>query len=587
MLEDRGGSRWKLPPILLLQMDNCGRENKNQHLVKYLSALQDAGVFSRIEVHFLPVGHTHSQIDQLFSVVYRHIKSQDLFTLPQLMAAISELFSKQGFCVNEEVTDILDVSQMFADTTLTFKGLGTVKDPLTKRKVSLHSLRFEKDSPDGPTRLWYKEDDAGGMWLGHWMERDAGLLVFNDTWQSGVLPELIPGERIPIERLYKVEKRVQALVASFDRAKITKPRTSSTAADPRHLQTAGTIVQKQAEVQDYFDLLFQEEREFWGPGVHTKTADDADSSDDDSDDEPDMAVRFPSLTYASRWPRTRSNTASVTSNPIYPLLQFLDNPTPEAAEGLAAAFPQVFKDLDWKTLPALEAEVRRLNDLYPKNYVVGAGFGRREVFVCHEGDAPPRQESFIPAMDVHVGHIGVVHIHPEGSTFGRGWEIVQFTSEPYEMQLDGETMNVIDFNYLQPCTLSADGSWPDAWPRRKFTTMSISSVERVNGARRTVKRVHIEVGFPVDNVTWSTEPRMVAGKKPAQGARKDAAPIKTAVLQVPCCVVGNLQHAVKRVEQWHIDNPSASPEEIVALAKSNSLPRADRPPMPGDGEDDN
>ena len=56
-----------LPPVLNLQLDNCGRENKNRYLLAYLFMLVHLGVFVEVEVNFLMVGHTHEDIDQAFS----------------------------------------------------------------------------------------------------------------------------------------------------------------------------------------------------------------------------------------------------------------------------------------------------------------------------------------------------------------------------------------------------------------------------------------------------------------------------------------------------------------------------------------
>ena len=49
----------ELPPTLMLQLDNTSQENKNSRLFAFLAELVEAGVFERIIVNFLPVGHTH------------------------------------------------------------------------------------------------------------------------------------------------------------------------------------------------------------------------------------------------------------------------------------------------------------------------------------------------------------------------------------------------------------------------------------------------------------------------------------------------------------------------------------------------
>ena len=45
----------------------CHRENKNRYVLAFLKSLVDCGVFEHIYLNFLPVGHTHCDIDELFS----------------------------------------------------------------------------------------------------------------------------------------------------------------------------------------------------------------------------------------------------------------------------------------------------------------------------------------------------------------------------------------------------------------------------------------------------------------------------------------------------------------------------------------
>jgi hypothetical protein len=51
--------RGSLPPVLYLQLDNTARENKNKFVMTFLALLVERGVFEKIKVNFLLVGHTH------------------------------------------------------------------------------------------------------------------------------------------------------------------------------------------------------------------------------------------------------------------------------------------------------------------------------------------------------------------------------------------------------------------------------------------------------------------------------------------------------------------------------------------------
>jgi hypothetical protein len=77
-----------LPRILYLQLDNCFRENKNRFVLGWLCDLVWRGVFDTIQVCFLPVGHTHCDVDQIFSRVSTYCKHIDFYTLSDLHCAI-------------------------------------------------------------------------------------------------------------------------------------------------------------------------------------------------------------------------------------------------------------------------------------------------------------------------------------------------------------------------------------------------------------------------------------------------------------------------------------------------------------------
>ncbi|KAL3692937.1 hypothetical protein R1sor_006588 [Riccia sorocarpa] len=80
----------KLPRAFLLQMDNSAKDNKNIHVLAFCSELVKRGIFETVEVNFLMVGHTHEDIDALFSKVSARTINKDVLTLPTLMAEIWE-----------------------------------------------------------------------------------------------------------------------------------------------------------------------------------------------------------------------------------------------------------------------------------------------------------------------------------------------------------------------------------------------------------------------------------------------------------------------------------------------------------------
>src|SRR5690606_34082275 len=88
--------------ILYLQLDNTSKDNKNQTVFGYLSWLVKKGTFREIYVNFLPVGHTHEDIDQLFSVISRKLKNNDAYTFTQWKREIFGAFNDD----NDKITSI-------------------------------------------------------------------------------------------------------------------------------------------------------------------------------------------------------------------------------------------------------------------------------------------------------------------------------------------------------------------------------------------------------------------------------------------------------------------------------------------------
>lgn len=65
--EARGG---KLPPYLYIQMDSAG-DNKSKTMARFCEYLVKTGVFMKVKVCMLPVGHTHEDIDAGFGRLNR------------------------------------------------------------------------------------------------------------------------------------------------------------------------------------------------------------------------------------------------------------------------------------------------------------------------------------------------------------------------------------------------------------------------------------------------------------------------------------------------------------------------------------
>jgi hypothetical protein len=84
-----------LPRILYLQLDNAS-DNKNKYMMAFTEHLVNVGVFDKVEIGFLVVGHTHEDIDQRFSVLSKHLNLFDAVTPSQWAQRVTDAFSGPG-----------------------------------------------------------------------------------------------------------------------------------------------------------------------------------------------------------------------------------------------------------------------------------------------------------------------------------------------------------------------------------------------------------------------------------------------------------------------------------------------------------
>ena len=85
-----------IPPILNVQLDNTSKQNKGQHLVAYLGYLVQTGVVREAYMNFLPVGHTHEDIDQVFSRISVYTRHNNATCPEGLCECIRRSFKKFG-----------------------------------------------------------------------------------------------------------------------------------------------------------------------------------------------------------------------------------------------------------------------------------------------------------------------------------------------------------------------------------------------------------------------------------------------------------------------------------------------------------
>jgi hypothetical protein len=79
-----------LPPVLNIQLDNACSDNKNRYVFSFFSLLVQKGVFRKVYISFLLVGHTHEDIDAMFGRWSRRLRENDYPTRPMLMKSFMD-----------------------------------------------------------------------------------------------------------------------------------------------------------------------------------------------------------------------------------------------------------------------------------------------------------------------------------------------------------------------------------------------------------------------------------------------------------------------------------------------------------------
>lgn len=82
--------RGKLPPVLFVQADNFKSENKNRFFISYLGLYVRKGVIQEVQLSFLPIGHTNSDIDQAFYSVATRFRVERAITIEEMLILLGK-----------------------------------------------------------------------------------------------------------------------------------------------------------------------------------------------------------------------------------------------------------------------------------------------------------------------------------------------------------------------------------------------------------------------------------------------------------------------------------------------------------------
>ena len=188
-----------LTPTMYLQMDNCWRENKNHYVFGFLAYLVALGYFEQIQVTFLPVGHTHEDIDAKFGNFSASLRILNALTMKELISVIKDV-------LKEAKLEPYILSKLY-----------NVKDWLVPFLNDIHYLSdshcflFVKDTPNHVT-MKYKKYAQSPVWYplasGDKIELFQVDRLGRQTFPTGV-PELLEHNFLRKDDFGQISKNIE------------------------------------------------------------------------------------------------------------------------------------------------------------------------------------------------------------------------------------------------------------------------------------------------------------------------------------------------------------------------------------------
>ena len=86
-----------LPPTMYIQLDNTSKQCKNHFIIGYLACLVAWGMTREVTLSYLPVGHTHEDIDQFFSHLATWLRCHDALDRDEILAAARAAYEGSGY----------------------------------------------------------------------------------------------------------------------------------------------------------------------------------------------------------------------------------------------------------------------------------------------------------------------------------------------------------------------------------------------------------------------------------------------------------------------------------------------------------
>lgn len=182
----------KLGKRLMLQMDNCWKDNKNKYFLAFLGELVATKWFTSIEVYYLRPGHSHAMVDRdCFKPLGRHTRAMYSYWTPEEFwnNFVRPAFRRQ----------LATVKQL--EVVIVFDWKAWMEERL--RDIQFHSFQraFIVEFEDSLPVLRFKKNILRREWRGLKRAPENGLQLLSEAHEDDSRPLVIPPTPLDAEDL--------------------------------------------------------------------------------------------------------------------------------------------------------------------------------------------------------------------------------------------------------------------------------------------------------------------------------------------------------------------------------------------------
>jgi hypothetical protein len=153
------------PPILWIQLDNPTGENKHKYLLAFCSWLIHLGWFKEIVISFLPPGHTHIDIDQMFSTFAIWLLRHAVFFITSFISALVTAYKTPSTRPSGSfLQHVYNWKGFFAPHMCDIQGL-TTTHAILLRELPNKTVGIKFKSWHSSPTLWKGDSHYPSEWL--------------------------------------------------------------------------------------------------------------------------------------------------------------------------------------------------------------------------------------------------------------------------------------------------------------------------------------------------------------------------------------------------------------------------------------